>query len=325
MIITRTPFRISFAGGGTDLPDFYTSEMGAVVSTAVNRYMYIMVNKRFDDTVRVSYSKTEIVNSAAELQHPIVREALKLVGISNGIEIVSIADMPAGSGLGSSSSFTVGLLNALYAYKGQLKPAEDLASAACHIEIDLLKEPIGKQDQYIAAYGGFKYIQFNKDGTVFTEPVMYPKAKKEALAENLILIHTGSMRKAGSILEEVRTNLAREDKVVLLRTMRDMAGDLREKLNSGCEPDVVAEYLHKGWLQKKKLAASISNDTVDEYYDRALKAGALGGKIMGAGGQGFMLFYCPQEKQAGLLKEMQDNHPNRVSLEPEGSKIIFIS
>lgn len=325
MIITRTPFRISFAGGGTDLPDFYRLETGAVVSTAVNKYMYIMVNKRFDDTVRVSYSKTEIVDSAEELQHPIVREALRQVGIKHGIEIVSIADMPAGSGLGSSSSFTVGLLNALYAYKGQLKPAEDLAAMACHIEIDLLKEPIGKQDQYIAAYGGFKYFQFNKDGSVFTEPVMYPRVKKEALAEGLILIHTGSIRKAGNILAEVKNNIASEDKAALLRIMGRMAIELKEKLNSGCDPDVVAEYLHKGWLQKKKLATSISNDKVDEYYEKALKCGALGGKIMGAGGDGFMLFYCPKDKQAGLLKVMKDNYPTRVSLEPEGSKIIFIS
>jgi D-glycero-alpha-D-manno-heptose-7-phosphate kinase len=233
--------------------------------------------------------------------------------------------MPAGSGLGSSSSFTVGLLNALYAYRGQLKSAEELAKLACHVELDLLKEPIGKQDQYIAAYGGFKYIQFNTDGNIYTEPIIYPKEKKEKLADNLILIHTGSIRKAGSILSEVKDNINGDVKVQLLKSMSDMAVKLKQELNGGCEPDILATYLHNGWLQKKKLASSISNSRVDEYYERALASGALGGKIMGAGGEGFMLFYCPKEKQSKLIDEMKGLYPTKISLEPEGSKIIFIS
>lgn len=200
MIITRTPFRISFVGGSTDLPDFYQFETGAVVNTAINKYMYIMVKKPFDDTIRVNYSKTEIVKAVEEIQHPIVREALKIVGITKSIEIVSMADIPAGSGLGSSSSFTVGLLNALYAYTGQLKSAEELARTACNIEIDILKDPIGKQDQYIAAYGGFRYFQFNSDESTFTELIMYPKEKKDELAQNLLIFYSGNNRSAGSIL-----------------------------------------------------------------------------------------------------------------------------
>ena len=203
MIITRTPFRISFVGGGTDFPEFYRVESGAVVSTAINKYMYVVINQRFTDAIRVSYyAKTEIVGNVDEIQHPIVREVLKLVGITKGIEIASIADVHAGAGLGSSSSFTVGLLNALYAYKGILKSAEELAREACHIEINILGEPIGKQDQYIAAYGGFRYIQFNKDETVFTEPISWSQKNKGDLIQNLLLLYTGDVREASSILRE---------------------------------------------------------------------------------------------------------------------------
>jgi D-glycero-alpha-D-manno-heptose-7-phosphate kinase len=201
MIITRTPFRISFAGGGTDLAAFYQRESGAVVSTAITKYMYITVNRRFDNTIRVSYARTEIAGSVEEIQHPIVKAALRLTGINGGIEIVSIADIPAGTGLGSSSSFTVGLLNALYAYQGILKSAQELAEQACHIEIDVIGEPIGKQDQYIAAYGGLCHIQFNPDESVFVNPVICGKDRKENLAKNLLLLYTGESRKANTILD----------------------------------------------------------------------------------------------------------------------------
>jgi D-glycero-alpha-D-manno-heptose-7-phosphate kinase len=194
MIITRTPFRISFVGGGTDFRDFYRNEPGAVVSAAINKYMYIVVNKRFDSTIRVCYSKTEIVNRVEELQHPIIREAMKLVGLDGGIEIMSIADVPAGTGLGSSGSFTVGLLNALYAYKGSLKSAEELAQDASRIEMDILGEPIGKQDQYAAAYGGLRYIQFNPDESTFVQMIMCPRDFTEQLRRNLLLFYTGNTR-----------------------------------------------------------------------------------------------------------------------------------
>ncbi|MBT9133258.1 MAG: D-glycero-alpha-D-manno-heptose 7-phosphate kinase [Firmicutes bacterium] len=324
MIITRTPFRISFVGGGTDLPDFYRLEPGAVVSTAINKYMYVIVNKRFTDAIRVSYySKTEIVDSVDEIRHPLVREVLKLVGITRGIEIASIADVHAGAGLGSSSSFTVGLLNALYAYKGILKSAEELAKEACHIEIDILGEPIGKQDQYIAAYGGFRYIQFNSDETVLTEPIIWSKANKEELAQNLLVLYTGDVREASSILREQKENTRQGNKVDLLKKLRDMAFELKGLLNNNASPDILGEFLHKGWMLKKQLASSISNNKIDEYYEKARSAGVLGGKILGAGGGGFLLLYCPKEKQP-QVKEALNHRELDFSFEPEGSKIIYV-
>ena len=324
MIITRTPFRISFVGGGTDLPDFHRVEPGVVVSTAINKYMYIVVNKRFDDTIRVSYSETEIVEDVEEIQHPIVREALKSAGVTKGIEIASIADIPARTGLGSSSSFTVGLLNALYAYKGILKSAEDLAREACHIEIDTLGEPIGKQDQYIAAYGGLRYIQFNPDETVFTAPIICSSETKEKLAQNLLLFYTGDTREAGSILKEQKANTKQADKLASLRRMSNLAFELKEKLNKGSSPDVLGEFLHKGWLLKRQLASGISSSKIDEFYEKALAAGALGGKILGAGGGGFLLLYCPKEKQPKVREALSNLTLTQFSFEPEGSKIIYI-
>ena len=324
MIITRTPFRVSFVGGGTDLSDFYQVEPGAVVSTAISKYMYIVVNKSFDDTIRVSYSKTEIVKDVEEIQHPIVRETLKLLGMTKGLEIVSIADIPAGAGLGSSSSFTVGLLNALYAYKGILRSAEELAREASQLEIDILGEPIGKQDQYIAAYGGLRYIQFNPDETVFTEPVMYAKGNKDELSQNLLLFYTGETREAGSILREQKVNIRRSNKIEFLKKMRDLTLELKDLMNNNCSPDILGEFLHKGWSLKRQLASGISSKKINGYYEGALNAGATGGKILGAGGGGFLLFYCPKEKQPQVREALNDLTLTEFLLEPEGSKIIYI-
>ena len=325
MIITRTPFRISFAGGGTDLPDFYRVEAGAVVSTAINKYMYVIVNQRFTDTIRVSYySRTELVDTVDDVKHPIVREALKLTGITEGIEIASIADVHAGAGLGSSGSFTVGLLNALYAYKGVLKSAEDLAKEACHIEIDILGEPVGKQDQYIAAYGGFRFFQFNPDETVITENIIWSAEKKDELVENLLVLYTGDDRAASTILQEQKQNTPQEDKMVRLRKLRDMAMEIKSRLSGDAPGDVLGETLRQGWLLKKQLASSISNDKIDKYYQEALDAGALGGKVSGAGGGGFLLLYCPQPKQAAVKEALSQLKELEFSLEPEGSKIIYV-
>lgn len=324
MIITRTPFRISFVGGGTDLPEFYHLEPGAVVSTAINKYMYVMVNQRFTDAIRVSYySKTEIVDSVDEIRHPLVREALKLVGITKGIEIASIADVHAGAGLGSSGSFTVGLLNALYAYKGVLKSAEDLAREACHIEIDILGEPIGKQDQYIAAYGGLRYIQFNPDDTVFTEPIIWSSENKEELMRNLLLLYTGDVREASSILREQKEKTRQGDKMASLQKLRDMALELKERLDNNAPLDIFGAILHQGWMLKKQLASNISSEKIDEYYEKALSAGALGGKVVGAGGGGFLLLYCPEERQT-QVREALGLQELEFSFEPEGSKIIYV-
>ncbi|MFC2122900.1 GHMP kinase [Bacteroidota bacterium] len=325
MIITRTPFRISFAGGGTDLPDFYRVEAGAVVSTAINKYMYVIVNQRFTDTIRVSYySRTELVDTVDEVKHPIVREALKLTGITEGIEIASIADVHAGAGLGSSGSFTVGLLNALYAYKGVLKSAKDLAKEACHIEIDILGEPVGKQDQYIAAYGGFRFFQFNPDETVITENIIWSAERKEELVENLLVLYTGDERDASTILQEQKQNTPQEDKMVRLRKLRDMAIEIKSRLSGDTPGDVLGETLRQGWLLKRQLASSISNDKIDKYYQEALDAGALGGKVSGAGGGGFLLLYCPQPKQAAVKEALSQLKELKFALEPEGSKIIYV-
>ena len=325
MIITRTPFRVSFAGGGTDLREFYQSEAGAVVSTAINKYMYIIVNKRFTDAIRVSYyAKTEIVDRVDDVRHPLVREALKLVGVSRGIEITSVADVHAGAGLGSSGSFTVGLLNALYAYKGILKSAEELARDACHIEIDVLGEPVGKQDQYIAAYGGFRYFQFNPDESVIAEPIIWSAEHKDELAQNLLLLYIGDIHEASSILQEQKEKTQQPDKMVNLRAMRDMAVSLKDQLNDNATADIFGNMLHDGWRLKKELASGISNDKIDECYERALGAGALGGKVLGAGGGGFLLLYCPKPKQSAVRKALNDLSVLEFSFEPEGSKIIYV-
>jgi len=325
MIITRTPFRISFAGGGTDLPEFYRREYGAVVSTAINRYMYIIVNQRFTDAIRVSYyARTEIVDSVDEIRHPLVREALKLVGIDRGIEIASVADVHAGAGLGSSGSFTVGLLNALYAYKGVLKPAAELAREACRIEIDILGEPVGKQDQYIAAYGGLRYFQFNSDESVTTEPIIWPPEYKVELEQNLLLLYTGDIHEASSILQEQKEKMRQPDKMVSLVKMRDMAVNLKDQLNSKAKADIFGDILHHGWQLKKELASGISNDKIDECYQRARDAGALGGKVLGAGGGGFLLLYCPEAKQPQVKQALSDLSVLQFSFEPEGSKIIYV-
>lgn len=300
MIITQTPFRISFAGGGTDLPAYYQTGFGAVVSVAINKYMYITINKRFDDTIRLSYSKTEIVDNVDDLQHDIAKACLKLTGVTKGVEITSIADIPAGTGLGSSSSFTVGLLNALYTYIGERKSAHDLAELACKVEIDLLKHPIGKQDQFAAAYGGMNYFRFNADESVVREKIeLTPPIKKE-MDRKLMMFYTGIKRSADGILKKQSQDTVA--KLATLDYMRDQAGKLKQLINAEGFNNKFATILHQGWLKKKTITDGISNNEIDKVYDRALKAGALGGKILGAGGGGFLLLYCDEDKQPAVRK-----------------------
>ena len=321
MIISRTPLRISFSGGGTDLKVFYQQEPGAVVSTAIKKYIYITVNKRFDDAIRISYSKTEIVNNVDEIQHPIIREALRMVGIDRGIEIVSVADIPAGTGLGSSSSFTVGLLNALYAYKGCLKSAEELAQDAARIEIDILQEPIGKQDQYVAAFGGLNYIQFNQNESVGVTPLLVRMEVKELLEQRLLLFYVGDSRDSRNILKEQSANTKKEEKFNNLKRMKNLAFDIRACMLNGFSPQEFSHILHEDWLLKKELAKGISNAFIDNCYKKALNAGALGGKLLGAGGGGFLLVYCLPEKQSAVKNELGNLKSLDVRLEPEGSII----
>ena len=325
MIISRTPLRVSLAGGGSDLEEYYKTGYGAVVSTAIDKYIYITVNKKFDDLIRVSYSSTEMVGSVAQIKHNIIRESLKLTGIDKKIEVVYMGDIPLGSagiGLGSSSALTVGALNALYAFKGFHASAEQLASDACKIEIDILKHPIGKQDQYVAAYGGFNYIQFNKDGTVYVDPIICKTETKSLLHGKLMLFYTGLARVSSDILSEQRDktslNLGYLDKMV------GLARDLKEHLVRN-EIDEVGNILQEGWILKKKLASGISNPQIDEYYDKARKAGATGGKILGAGAGGFLLLYCDEKYQNKVRKVLRGLKESPFKLEPQGSKIIYVS
>ncbi len=322
MIISRTPFRISFSGGGTDLKEFYKHEPGAVTSTTIDKYMYITVNKRFDHTIRISYSHTEIVNSIDEIKHPIIRETLKLVGLTDSLEMISIADIPSGTGVGSSSSFTVGLLHALYAYKGQHVTAERLADEACKIEIDILGEPIGKQDQYAAAYGGLQHIQFNPDESVYADPVICKKETKKMLSNNLLLFYTGITRKSSKILKKQKNGT--KAKLNYLRAIRDLSYRIRYILIRGTNLDEFGEALHQNWLLKKQLVDGISNDKIDQYYRKARSTGALGGKILGAGGGGFLLLYCEKQCQKKVRETLNELKEVSFDLEPQGSKIIYV-
>ena len=325
MIISRTPLRASLAGGGTDFYEYYKSGYGAVVSTAINKYIYITVNKKFDDKIRVSYSKTEIVDSIDQVQHNIIREALKIVGIEKAIEVVYMGDIPLGSagiGLGSSSSLAIGVLNALYAYKGVHASAEQLARESCQIEIDILSEPIGKQDQYICAYGGFNFIQFNSDDTVFVDPVICPHEIKESLNNKLMLFYTGVERVSSSILQEqeqkTQVNLEHLDKLVIL------AQELKENLIHN-NIEAIGAILDEGWHYKRKLASKVSNTRIDEYYALARKAGAAGGKILGAGGGGFLLLYVDEKYQNEVRKALSHLVESPFEFEPQGSKIIYVN
>ncbi len=322
MIITKTPLRVSYTGGGTDFPDYYLRHGGAVVSSGINKYMYITVNPKFDNTLRVSYSRTEIVKEASELQHDIVREALRHVGIKGGIEITSIADIPAGTGLGSSSAFAVGLLNALYTYSGVHKSAEQLAQEACEIEIDDLNHPIGKQDQYAAAYGGTNYFRFNSDGTVDRKRIFFDDENARLMRQKLMLFYTGITRSADEVLREQKRNTERKKET--LDFMRDQAEEMYDLFFNEGINEKFGEMLHEGWMHKKELATNIENKIISDYYEKAIEAGAKGGKLLGAGGGGFLLFYCDEqyhravEKAIGLRRI--EFHPNL-----NGSQVVFFT
>ena len=325
MIISRTPLRISFVGGGSDLPAFYCKEQGAVVSTAINKYIYITVNPKFDRKIRASYSRTEIVDGVDDLQHELIREALRVVEIDGAIEITSISDIPSrGTGLGSSSTYTVGLLNALYAYRGHVSGAERLAREACYVEIEKCGHPIGKQDQYIAAYGGLKYIRFNPDERVFTDPIIFSLHSRRCLEERLLLLYTGLTRQAGSILSEQAQNTENDGaKREGLRSMVSLAGQLYEALIRD-DLDGFGEVLHAGWMEKRRLATGISRPCIDEWYEIARAHGAIGGKLLGAGGGGFLLFYAPVDRHREICQALRELRPVSFRFEPQGSKLIYV-
>lgn len=324
MIITRTPFRVSFAGGGSDLPSFYRRHEGCVLSMTINKYMYVSIHPTFnrDETV-VKYSQTEIVRDVRAVQHPIARQLLLDYGI-DGVEIVSTADVPAGTGLSTSSAYTVGLIHALNAFRGKLCSQERIAREACELEIEKLGEPIGKQDQYGTAVGGLKFIRFKSDESVEVEPLAVSRQKLSELEGNLLLFYTGLTHSAGEILQEQNKNVAGEDKKFQnLVKMTELAYELREAVVAG-KLDDFGRILNENWLLKRELASQISNDKIGKYYDLAMANGALGGKLLGAGGGGFLLFYCPEEKQKRLRSALSDLWELPFAMESSGTKIIYV-
>ena len=325
MIISRTPLRMSFVGGGSDLPVFYRKHGGAVVSTAINQFVYITVNKKFDEKIRLSYSKTEEARTVDKIKHPLVREAMKLLGLKGGVEITSIADIPArGSGLGSSSTFTVGLLQALHAYAERHASAEQLAREACEIEIQRCGEPIGKQDQYAAAFGGFNFIEFNQDDSVSVEPILCKRETIQRLQENLLVFYTGIVRSASAILKNQQSALiAQKSKQKMLNRMVELARELKIELQNN-NLDAFGQIIHANWELKRSITAEISTTQIDQWYKTARQHGAIGGKLLGAGSGGFMMFYAPRERHEEILQGLKDLRRIALRFEPQGSRIIFV-
>src|SRR5688572_12521986 len=323
MIISRTPLRMSFVGGGSDLPSFYRKHGGAVVSTAINKFVYITLNEKFDHRIRVSYSRTEEADTVAEVQHPLVRESLGLLGVEGGIEITSIADIPSkGSGLGSSSAFTVGLLHALHAYAGRYASAEQLAKEACAIEIERCGEPIGKQDQYAAAFGGFNFIEFNPDDSVSVEPILCRRETLLELQENIVVFYTGISRSASDVLKNQQEAVAASGpKQQALQRMVQLARDLKAELQKN-NVEAFGEMIHEGWKLKRTITDEITSGEIDGWYAKARAAGAIGGKLLGAGSGGFLMFYAPREKHDAIAAALKDLRQIPMRFEPQGSRII---
>ena len=325
MIISKTPLRMSFVGGGSDLPVFYRKYGGAVVSTAINKFVYVTVNKKFDDRIRVSYSKTEEAGSVERIQHPLVRESMKKLGINGGVEITSVADIPAkGSGLGSSSAFTVGLLHALHGYACRYASAEQLARESCEIEIDRCGEPIGKQDQFAAAFGGFNFIEFYPDDSVSVEPLICKRETLRQLEENTLVFYTGITRSASALLKTQQEVVASEKtKQKVLRNMVELARQLKAELQKN-NLQAFGEIIHENWELKRSLTSAVSSSAIDQWYAMGRKAGAIGGKLLGAGSGGFMMFYAPRERHEAISRALKDLRQMDFQFEPQGSKIIFV-
>lgn len=325
MIISRTPFRISFMGGGSDLPSFYRRELGAVVSTSIDKYMYIALHPFFDkEKIQLKYSKTELVDSINEIKHPIFREVLSLYNLK-GVDLNSIADIPAGTGLGSSSSFTVGLLNAVNAHLGRSISSEKLAELACNVEINRVGSPIGKQDQYAAACGGLNFITFYGDESVSVEKIIMQPEKKRELQNNLIMIYVGGNHSANDILtnQQKLQSVKGSKEFEVQKQMVQQAFQLKELLENN-QIDDFGRLLHECWSMKKTLSPGISNGHINDIYNKGMKAGALGGKLLGAGGAGFILFYCPTEKQESFRDSMQPMKEMQFNFDSAGSKIIYL-
>jgi D-glycero-alpha-D-manno-heptose-7-phosphate kinase len=321
MIITQTPLRIGLLGGGTDLPGYYQEHGGRVLNCALDKYVYVIVKQRFDDDIYVNYSKKEIVSRVEDLEHELVREAMQMTGVGKGVEITTLADIPsAGSGLGSSSAVTVGLLHALFAYQGRQVSAEELAERACSIEIERCGKPIGKQDQYIAALGGIRDIRFGPGDEVVAEELALRAADRWALQQQIMLFYTGITRSANTILAEQNANI--EATRPQLDLLRDLAGFAVDRLRSG-DVDAIGPAVRESWEAKRKLASGVSNGQIDVAVSRALDAGASGAKLTGAGGGGFLLVICPVERQRAVRESLTEMRELPVKLDRLGSRVVL--
>ena len=322
MVMTRAPLRITFVGGGTDLPFYYEKrDYGAVVSSAINKYIYVTVNRKFDSNIRISYSKTEIVDSVDRIEHPTIRESLRLLGIGNGIEIVSISDIPsAGTGLGSSSTFLVALLHALHSYKGEFVSAEVLAREAVRVEREILKEEGGKQDQYIAAYGGTNLMKFRSDGSVEIVNAVSHDSNLKKIEKSLLLLYSNRERSSTEIHKDQIENSP--EKMNVYDEMKKLTDGTLKAICDG-DIDALGELMHRNWMMKRSLSSRISDGWIDEKYERAIKLGANGGKVVGAGGGGFLLLVAEPEKHENIAKELGLRKVD-FRFSQSGSRVIFV-
>lgn len=321
MIITQTPLRVGLVGGGTDLPDFYREHGGRVLNAAIDKYVYVVVKQRFDDDVYVNYSSKEVVSRVEDLQHELVREAMHMTGVRGGVEITTLADIPsAGSGLGSSSAVTVGLLHALFAYKGRQVTAEELADRACAIEIDRCRKPIGKQDQYAAAYGGICDLHFGPGDRVVVDQLDLASPVRRQVQDELLLFYTGTTRRADNILGEQKANIG--DRIAQLVQLRELAAEASAGLREG-DVDALGVALNKSWAAKRELASGVSNSQIDEAVESALAGGATGAKVTGAGGGGFLLVVCPLERQRAVRERLASMKELPIKIDPFGSRVVL--
>jgi D-glycero-alpha-D-manno-heptose-7-phosphate kinase len=325
MIVSRAPVRFSLGGGGTDLPSYSREHGGFLVAAAVDKFVNVCVARRFQNNIRLAYSESEIVESTAHVKHRIFKAALEMTGFERGLELHSLADVPANTGLGSSSSFTVSLLNGLHAYKREFVPAEQLAREACQLEIEILKEPIGKQDQYIAAYGGITALTFNKDGTVDVERLALREEVIDDLEANLIIYYSGVERSASAVLKEQQKTITdnKDAAVQRMHRIKELGYETKRILLAG-QIDTYGEMLHEHWTNKRKMAASMADGTIDEHYETARKAGAIGGKLMGAGGGGFFMFYVRAAERRRVQEALAARglRPMRFRFDFDGARIM---
>ena len=325
MIVSRTPLRLPLGGGGTDLPSYYSKFGGSLLSVAINKYVYVIVNKGFDKGIKAVYRKVETASSPDGIEHPIVREALKLNGIQNSIEIFTMADAPGNTGLGSSSAYCVGLLNCLYAYKRKYISPQVLAEQACEIELDILKEPIGKQDQYMAAFGGLTRLDIDRKGKVEVSSPALSESAYERLENNLLMFYTGFQRSASDVLRDQNESTKKDEQAVVgnLHKIKDIGAKIISSLEEG-DVDAIGPLFHQHWMAKRKLSGKISNPAIDGLYETGMRNGATGGKLIGAGGGGFIVFYCPGEKSKLRQAMKAANAPEfAFKFDFEGSKIVF--